>query len=185
MVSAMLLMSLATWIQAPGTRPIEYTVLLDKPQTQMVDLRMVIRNVKTATVDVAMPVWRPGRYEILDPAGGVRDVHAATRAGSSLPIVKTDKTTWRITTNRNDEIHVSYRVYANSLGDRTRHIDDTHAFLSPATVFFYVADRRKDPILINIEAPANWRVATGLEPANGNPRQLIAPDYDVLADSPF
>src|SRR5205823_13237566 len=87
--------------------PIEYTVSLNAPHTQMVDIRMVIRTVAGPMMDVAMPVWRPGRYQVLDPAGGVRDVRAATSAGRSLPIVKTDKTTWRITTGGAQELTVT------------------------------------------------------------------------------
>ena len=165
--------------------PIEYTVSLNAPQTQMVDIRMVIRKLEGPTVDVAMPVWRPGRYEVLNPAGGVRNVRAATSAGLPLPIVKTDKTTWQITTGGAEEVTVTYRVYANSLGDRTRHVDDTHAFLSGATVFFHVPDRLKDPVLVNVEAPASWKITTGLECMPDNPRQLVAPNYDVLVDSPL
>src|SRR3989442_6740557 len=119
-------MSLAMWVEDTERGPIEYTVSLNAPQTQMVDIRMVIRKLDGPTVDVAMPVWRPGRYEVLNPAGGVCNVRAATSAGRSLPIVKTDKTTWHITTAGVEEITVTYRVYANSLGDRTRHLDDTH-----------------------------------------------------------
>jgi len=165
--------------------PIEYTVSLSAPQTQMVDIRMVIRKLEGPTVDVAMPVWRPGRYEVLNPAGGVRNVQAATSTGRLLPIVKTDKTTWQITTGGAEEVTVNYRVYANSLGDRTRHVDDTHAFLSGATVFFYVPDRRKDPVVVNVEAPASWKIATGLECMADNPRQFFAATYDVLIDSPL
>jgi predicted metalloprotease with PDZ domain len=177
-------MSLAMWTQ-DTERPIEYTVSLNAPQTQMVDIRMVIRNVAGPMLDVAMPVWRPGRYEVLNPAGAVRNVQAVTSAGHSLPIEKTDKTTWHITTAGAKEVTVTYRVYANSLGDRTRHVDDTHAFLSGATVFFHVPDRLKDPILINVEAPAAWKIATGLECVPGHPRKLLAPNYDILVDSPL
>src|SRR2546428_5026671 len=178
-------MSLAMRVEGTERWPIEYTVSLNAPQTQMVDIRMVIRNVAGPMMDVAMPVWRPGRYEVLDPAAGVRDVRAVTSAGNSLPIVKTDKTTWHITTGGAEEVAVTYRVYANSLGDRTRHVDDTHAFLSGATVFFQVPVRLKDPVLVNIEAPASWKFATGLECVPGNPRKLLAHDYDVLVDSPL
>src|SRR5215470_1847567 len=178
-------MSLAMWLKDMERRPIEYTVSLNAPQTQMVDVRMVIRNVAGPMIHVAMPVWRPGRYQVLDPAGGVRNVRAVTSAGHSLPVMKTDKTTWHITTGGAEEVTVNYRVYANSLGDRTRHVDDTHAFLSGATVFFYAPDRRKDPVVVNIEAPPSWKIATGLECTPGNPRQLVAHDYDVLVDSPL
>ncbi len=165
--------------------PIEYTVSLNAPQTQMVEIRMVIRNVAGPVLDVAMPVWRPGRYEVLDLAGGVRDVRAVTSTGRSLPIVKTNKTTWRITADGAEEVTVTYRVYANSLGDRTRHVDDTHAFLSGAAVFFHVPDRLKDPLLVNVEAPPSWKIATGLESVPGNAKKLLAPNYDVLVDSPL
>ena len=172
--------------------PIEYRVSFYSPQTQMVDIQMVIRKVAGPTLDVALPVWRPGRYEILNPAGGLRDVRAVqlpqrgmTSVGHPLPIVKTDKSTWQITTGGAEQIAVTYRVYANSLGDRTRHLDDTHAFLSGAAVFFHVPGRLKDPVLVNVEAPASWKIATGLESVPGNPRRLFAPNYDVLVDSPL
>src|SRR6266581_4165773 len=106
------------WVEDRESWPIEYTVALNAPQTQMVDIRMVIRNVAGPQLHVAMPVWRPGRYQVLDLAGGVRGVRALNSAGRSLPVVKTDKTTWQITTDGAQEVTVSYRVYANSLGDR-------------------------------------------------------------------
>jgi len=45
--------------------------------------------------------------------------------------------------------------------------------------------RLKDPVLVNVEAPASWKIATGLESVPGNPRRLFAPNYDVLVDSPL
>jgi predicted metalloprotease with PDZ domain len=178
-------MSLAMSAEDTERWPIEYTLSLNAPQTQMVDIRMVIRKVTVPMLDVAMPVWRPGRYEVLNPAGGVREVRAVINVGRSLPVVKTDKTTWCITTEGAEEVTVTYRVYADSLGDRTRHVDGTHAFLSGAAVFLYVRDRLKDPVLINVDAPASWKIATGLEFVPGNPRRLVAPNYDVLVDSPL
>ena len=169
----------------PGNPPVEYTVQLQAPQTQMVEIQMVIRNVFGNELEVALPVWRPGRYDVLNPSGTVRNVSASTPSGTSLSVTKIDKTTWRIRTEGENEVRVTYSIYANSLGNRTRHVDDTHAFLSGATVFFYVPERRKDWALVHIDAPADWKVATGLEPVDGNPRTRFAPDYDVLVDSPL
>src|ERR1051326_4094104 len=116
-------MSLAMRGEDTERAPIEYTVSFYSPQTQMVDVRMVIRKVAGPTLDVALPVWRPGRYEILNPAGGLRDVRAVqlpqrgmTSVGHPLPIVKTDKSTWQITTGGAEQIAVTYRVYANPQG---------------------------------------------------------------------
>ncbi|MCH7601321.1 MAG: M61 family metallopeptidase [Planctomycetes bacterium] len=167
------------------SEPIVYTVSLPAPQTQMVDLSIRVPNVTGPTIDFALPVWRPGRYVVLDPAGTVREVRATSDSGRSLEIEKIDKSTWRVTTGGASVVRVDYRVYANSLGDRTRHVDDTHAFLSGSSVFLYVPDRKQDPILIKIDAPPDWKVASGLEHLPGDERTLIAPNYDVLVDSPI
>ena len=146
---------------------------------------MRIRGVESGPLEVALPVWRQGKYAVINPASTIRSVAAENAAGKALAITKTDKTTWRIETNGAPEVVVSYTVYANSLNDRTRHVDDTHAFLSGGAVFLYVPDRRNDAIAVHLDAPADWRVACGLKHEAGNPRTLLAPTYDVLIDSPI
>jgi len=167
------------------TRPIEYTVSLRSPQTQTVEIGMRVRNVASTFLDLALPVWRTGRYAVINPAGTVSRVRAQRPEGKALSISKLDKTTWRVQTEGCTEVEIRYSVYANSLADRTRHVDDTHAFLSGATVFFYVPDRRGDPVSVQIEAPEKWNLACGLEAVDGEPRTLLAPGYDVLIDSPI
>jgi predicted metalloprotease with PDZ domain len=169
----------------PLEAPIEYTVHLRQPQTQTVDIQMRIRKVAGETLYVALPVWRPGRYDVLNLASGIRNLRAAAASGESLSVAKIDKTTWQIATAGHADVIVTYGVYANSLSNRTRHVDDTHAFLSGAAVFLYVPERRMDSTLVHVDAPAGWKVATGLEPVDGNPRVRYAEDYDVLVDSPF
>jgi len=168
-----------------GDRPIEYRVAITRPTTQMVDVSMTVLDVERRTLDVAMPTWRPGKYEILDPAGTVREVRAFDGDGTPLPIEKIRKSVWRITTGGAETVRVDYRIFADSLRDRTRHVDDTHAFLSGESVFMFPMGRREDASVIHIEAPEHWSVASGLEPAEGDDRTLLAPNYDVLVDTPI
>ena len=167
------------------TRPIEYTVLLHEPQTQTFQIRVRVRGVGPGSLNMALPVWRQGKYAIINPASTIRCVTAENDAGKALAITKIDKSTWRIEPGGAPDVVVAYTVYANSLNDRTRHVDDTHAFLSGATVFMYVPERRSDEIAVFLDAPADWRVACGLKHLAGNPRTLLAPNYDVLIDSPI
>jgi predicted metalloprotease with PDZ domain len=146
---------------------------------------MLVRSVASRTLEVALPVWRQGRYSVLNPAGSIRSVSAYTPSRRPLAIRKTDKTTWRIEAEGAPEIFIQYTVFASSLNDRTRHVDDTHAFLSGATVFLYVPSRRNDAVLVRLDAPADWQVACGLDHAEGDPLTLLAPNYDVLIDSPI
>lgn len=167
------------------TETVHYTISLPAPQTQMVDVSMRIPRIHTESIEVALPTWRPGLYEILDFASTVREVRAESDDGRSLPIRKLDKSAWRIDTDGSDAVTLRYRVYANSLEDRTRHVDDTHAFLSPSSVLMYMPDRRQEPLRVTVEAPPDWRVGTGLDADPRDAHSFVAPSYDVLVDSPL
>mgnify|MGYP001435104731 CR=1 FL=1 len=164
---------------------IEYTVSLPEPQTQMVDMTIHLKDVQGPTLDLRLPVWRPGRYHVLDMAGSVRETRATDGAGNALTVEKADKTTWRVTTNGASEVKFTYRIFASELRTRLRHVDDTHAFLSPSAVFVYDESRRGEPLTVRIEAPEDWRVASGLDPIANDPHVLYAKNYDVLVDSPI
>ena len=164
---------------------VRYHIRIDQPQTQMVDISVTVRDVSTDTIDFVLPTWRPGRYEILDTAGTIREVRAVNGDGESLDIEKIHKSAWRVKTHSAAVVTISYRVYANSITNRTRHVDDTHAFLSGSSVFMMPGDRRTRPIRVSIDAPPGWRTATGLEHDPAVPGTFIAANYDVLVDSPL
>ncbi len=182
---AAVLLCIFTAASAPAAPPpVAYTVHLDNPQTQVITIEMHLSGIDTDKVSILMPTWRPGKYTILDPASEVRTLTAAAPDGSPLEVTKPDKTTWTIATNGNRELTVRYDLYANSLNDRTRHVDDTHAFLSASSVFMLWPKHRNDPTTISFpDLPENWTIATGLEPIDA--RTLAAPNYDILADSPI
>ncbi|MCC6659472.1 MAG: M61 family metallopeptidase [Phycisphaerales bacterium] len=174
----------------PAEPPVEYVVRLGDARSQVVHVSMVVRGVEANQLDVALPVWRPGRYEVINPAGSVRTLSAHDGEGRVLRADKIASSTWRIALPDRGAggVTVDYDLYANSLGDRTRHADSTHAFLSPATVFLFrpgLTGPEGGPLRIRIDAPEGWGVATGLSPEADDPRVLTAPSYDVLADSPI
>jgi predicted metalloprotease with PDZ domain len=165
--------------------PVEYTVTLDRPQTQMVHIAMLVRSVGTEPVTFMLPVWRPGRYVVLNQSSGLRDVKAFGDAGQALQIEKIDKATWRVDPAGSRDVRVEYGIYANALADRTRHVDDTHAFLSGEAVFMYNPQRRGWPCSVRIDKPENWSIATGLDTDPRDSNTLTAANYDVLVDSPI
>lgn len=164
---------------------IEYLIDIENPATQTCDITMTVRGWTGESLDVHLPVWRPGRYEVLEPAGTIRTMAATDGKGKKLPIEKVAKSSWRVTTGGNSVVRIKYTLYANALNNRTRHIDDTHAFLSGSTVFLFVHELRAAPIEVVVNAPKGWEIATGLERSPSVPNILIAPDYDTLVDSPL
>ncbi len=164
---------------------VEYTVSLHRAKSQMVDISMRLPNPDGTPIELHLPTWRPGKDLILDPAGTIVSMTAFDSDGQPLSVQKTSKSTWRVETYRAGDVVIEYSLYANSLGDRTRHADDTHAFLSGSSVFLYTDRLRHKPLRVVVTAPEGWQVATGLAADPDTPNAWLAPDYDVLVDSPL
>lgn len=162
---------------------VEYSLSFKEAQTQYVDVSMTLRGVEAGALEVALPVWRPGKYALVEAASTVTGVKATSGKGSPLVCEKIDKSTWIVQPEPGDDrITVAYRMYCNSHSDRTRHVDDTHAFISPSAVMMYAPEFRSRPLRVKLDMPEGWKVSTGLESDGAD---LLAPDYDVLADSPL
>jgi predicted metalloprotease with PDZ domain len=163
---------------------VDYQLRISDAAQHLAEVRATFPAVSGNTLDVQMPNWRTGRYQILNLANGVRVFKAVNARGEPLPVHKTDKGTWQVQTRPGDQVTVSYELYANVLGERTRHIDDTHAYLDASGVFVYAAPFRGQPVKVKLDVPQDWQSRSGMEPgACGH--CFVAPNYDVLIDSPI
>ncbi|MCH7793180.1 MAG: M61 family metallopeptidase, partial [Planctomycetes bacterium] len=172
-------------VAQPDSVAVEYTIGLHEPQTQYVEMTATFHDLTGDVLDVHLPTWRPGRYVILDFAGTITGVSAESGDGSALVIEKTAKSSWRVDLGGSTQATIRYRVYANSLGDRTRHVDDSHAFLDGSSVFAYVKGRRDEPVTLTVEPFDGWRVTTGLSPSDESTHTYAASGYDELIDCPL
>jgi predicted metalloprotease with PDZ domain len=170
---------------AATTSPITYEIGFDRRNEQVVEISMRIAAWDQQHLDVHLPVWRPGRYEVLDVAGTVRTLGATDASGAALEVEKVAKSSWRIKTAGKGDVVVRYQIFANAINNRTRHVDDTHAFLSGASVFLFCHERRESPISVRLKLPTGWQVASGLDGVEGRPEELVASNYDQLVDSPI
>jgi len=165
---------------------ISYEVSFSEPQAHYVDVAMEISGLKGTTLDLKMPVWTPGSYLIREFAKNVESFEAFNAAGLSLNAEKVNKNTWRVNTKNNGSIKVTYRVYSFEISVRTSFVDESHAFLSPTGIFMYPEGQLKSASTITVKPYKNWtKISTGLEKAGSMSNIFIAPDYDVLYDSPF
>ncbi len=133
---------------------------------------------------VQLPIWRTGRYQVLPLANGIRQLVATGKDGRVLTVTKLDKASWQIDKQPGEAVTVRYELYANELGQRTRHIDDSHAYLNGGTVWLYHAAQRKAPIELTLQVPDGWVSRAGMNKGNCE-HCFVAADYDVLADSPI
>lgn len=179
---------------AAAQQPVRYTVDLEGAAEQSVIITMTVPDSEPGPFTFHLPVWRPGLYTLIDPAGSVRGLEVRTTRGDRLEWSKSRRSSWTVQ-SPGGSLAVSYELHAASLGNRTRHADDTHAFLSGSSVFLYSDVHRDNPIEVRIRAPSwtyptgqppsAWSVATGLVRDGRDPWLFRAANYDLLVDSPL
>lgn len=161
---------------------VKYHIDLSTPEHHTATISMTLPGGSHES-NVMMPAWRTGKYKILDLANGVREFSATNATGKSLEWQHNDKATWTISNPSQQPITISYTVYANQLGVRTRHIDDSHAYLDATGLFMYDPERREEDISVELAVPKHWNSYAGMERKGDH--HFVAENYDVLVDSPI
>ncbi|MDO6428618.1 PDZ domain-containing protein [Thalassotalea sp. 1_MG-2023] len=179
-ISSLSFASLA-FLSANSFADVLVNIDLNKAEHHYANVTMTIPESAKNSIDLKLPTWRTGRYEILNLANGIREFSVED---DDVSWKKIDKDTWRLTGDLKSGVEISYQVYANQLGYRTRHVDDSHAFLDASGVVMYTEETRDDKHIIQLDTPKNWRSVSGLK-AGKNAHQFIAEDFDILIDSPI
>ncbi|ASM52273.1 hypothetical protein PESP_b0757 [Pseudoalteromonas espejiana DSM 9414] len=169
---------------APALADVNYSLSITEPQHHLGDVSVEFPKSAQSHIDVKLPAWRTGRYEILNLANGVRYFEAKDDAGKALKWEKINHSTWRVHLNEPTEVNIDYQVYANELGKRARHIDDSHAFVDASGFFMFSESFRQETVTVNLNVPKQWRSVSGMD-NHKNKHSFKAADYDVLVDSPI
>src|ERR1051325_11169918 len=166
---------------------ISFTVAMPRPHTHLLEVDVAVKRTANGPQEeqLIMPVWTPGSYLVREFARHVQDFNATDAAGQPLKWEKTNKDTWRITTNGVREWHATYRVYANELSVRTSELNSSHGFWNNANILMYLDGYLQSPSTVHVLAPDVWKVATGLPAVLGQKNTFRAENFDLLYDSPF
>ncbi|MBQ4833408.1 M61 family metallopeptidase [Pseudoalteromonas sp. MMG010] len=168
----------------PTLADVNYSLSIDQPQHHLGNVEVEFPKTVQAHLDVKLPAWRTGRYEMLNLANGVRYFDAKDSKGNPLKWEKIDFSTWRIHLDSPSKVNLSYQVYANELAKRARHIDDSHAFIDASGFFMFSEAFRQEPVTVALDVPKQWRSVSGMENHKGQ-HSFTAADYDILVDSPI
>jgi len=161
----------------------DYTLTVTDANHHLADVEIIFKGVKTKSFSVKLPVWRTGKYQVLDLTSNIRNFEVLDANNEALQFQKDDKNTWRIWVNSPNIVKVKYQVYANLLRSRVSHIDETHAYLDATGVFMYSESQRDKALTVKLNVPQNWRSVSGMESIA--PHQFKADNYDQLVDSPI
>jgi len=181
----LLAVTFASGQKSEGT--MAFTVSMDQPSTHLYHVVFRCEGLKGTSQDFKMPVWSPGYYGIFDFAKNVQNFHAEDGADRELKWEKASPNDWKVQTGDAPVITVTYDALATSSFVANPYLADDRGCIVGTGVFMYVSGQIAHPVTIEINLNPNWNsIATGLEAVSPDkPHTLIAPDFDVLYDSPI
>ena len=147
-----------------------------------------LTNITTAEVDLQLPAWRPGRYELQNFAKSIQRFTVVDGQGNTLPFRKISKDRWRTITNGATELTVVYNYYGLLPGDAqlnagSSFTNDMLLYINPVNLCVYADGRIDEPCTLELAVLDSWTVATGL--AQTGARQWTASDFYELVDCPI
>jgi predicted metalloprotease with PDZ domain len=161
---------------------ITYSLSSPHPSSQFIHISISF-DVFENTTCLQLPSWRPGRYELGDFAKNIRLFNVSNEMGNQLTFFKISKDCWSINTEHSNRIHVCYEYYSNELNAGSSYVDENQLYVNPVNCCAYVIGRENEEILLKLDVPSDYKVATALTSLENN--VFKAKDFDTLADSPF
>lgn len=184
---AKLLLSMFFWLQPhlalAQSQQAVHQLSFPNRHNQYVDVSLRV-PVSENEVELAMPAWTPGSYQIRDFASHVENLRVKGSGGKPLSVQKTAKNRWMVATEGEPEITVDYSVWAGELAVNSSWVESDYALLNGASLFLYTSASRGWKQWVQFHLPPEWkRSHTSMLPV-GAKHEYQARDYDELIDSP-
>ena len=161
---------------------IHYKLSLKNPSSHYIDVDLTITDITTPIIELQLPSWRPGRYELGNFAKNIKRVDVVNEHGSILNFEKKTKDLWLIETANSKQIKVTYSYYTSEINAGNCYADETQVYVNPVHLCMYVPSRMNEEHVIELDIADDYKIATSLHQKN---KTLTAQSFDELADSPF
>ena len=161
---------------------IHYKLYLKNPSSHYIYVDLTIDSISSSTLNLQLPAWRPGRYELGNFAKNVKRVDVFNENGVVLNYTKTNKDHWIIDTQNSKQIKVTYSYFTSEINAGSCYADDKQLYVNPVHLCMYVPDRMGETHTVELDIPDSYKIATSLQT---NKKTLTAQSFDELADSPI
>ena len=169
--------------------PIVYAIRFPDPASKSFAVDVTIPTDQRPSVDLMMAIWSPGFYGLQNYADRVSNFTAKAADGAALDVTKSSPSRWTISTGGRPSVTATYTVAAPRGSNLGNGVTETSAvIIGPATYITLVEPSGTHrPADVRLELPSSWTGSmTSLDAApDGKPNHYVAPDYDILADSPI
>ncbi|UCS95134.1 M61 family peptidase [Echinicola marina] len=160
----------------------EYLIKRNNPLSQFIEVKLNLHCKQGEKVNLQLPSWRPGRYEITNYAQNIRDFSVQLDQ-SAVDWEKQNKDLWCFKASNKGIYTVSYKFHANQMDAGGSWSDDEQLYLNFINFIFEIKGRENESIQVSVSIPDDYKAATALPKIDRNLFQ--ADNFQHLVDSPF
>jgi predicted metalloprotease with PDZ domain len=151
---------------------IQYKISSENPQSHFLNVEMVIDNISSDTIEIQLPAWRPGRYELQHFAKNIQrfEVYSSPSpverglGGEVLGVHfhKLTKDRWLIHTSDLQEITIKFTYFANVQNAGSSYVDESVMYVNFVNCLPYMEGRMDEPCELKVVLPHHYKIACGL-----------------------
>jgi predicted metalloprotease with PDZ domain len=161
---------------------IHYKLYLKNPQSHYIYIDLSIDNISSSELELQLPAWRPGRYELGNFAKNIKRVDVLDENDQPLSYSKSTKDRWIIDTKSSKKIKVTYSYHTTEINAGNCYADEKQLYVNPVHLCMYIHDRMHEQHTVELDIPDDYKIATSLRKEG---KVLTALNFDELADSPI
>ncbi|MCP9764707.1 M61 family metallopeptidase [Lacihabitans soyangensis] len=157
------------------------------PENNLVDIRILIPKVQEKSLELHLPMWRPGRYQLQNFVKNVLNFSARVQNGEKLEWRKSQKNIWQVADTQDKNVEIRYQYFAKELNAGSSFVNKHFLYVNPVNLCLYLPKLINETFEVNI-----YRESTESEYSGGlgvvsygNTLKLQPKDFHHFFDSPF
>lgn len=163
---------------------IGYKISSSQPNSRWIEIQMTVPTKGEKMIQLQLPSWRPGRYELGNFAKNVSGFKAIGK--SELNSIKITKDLWEITNDGSESIEIAYKYYAADLNAGSTYTSNQFLYVNPVNCLMYVPEKMNDNCELELIVPSSFDLAMGYDFEKTNTGfKIKLKDFHELADAPF
>ena len=164
-----------------------YTLTYSHPNQHFVNIEALLTGINNPEIEVQLPAWRPGRYELGNFAKNIQKFAIEDENGNPVQFYKVSKDRWKIQTLGIQSICIKYNYYAVELNAGSTYLSDTQLYVNPVNCLLYQVGQEDKPAELILKVPSHFEVAIAAQAVekSADSQTFTFKDFHELADSPF
>lgn len=161
---------------------ISYHFAYNQPSSHLLQVSLTLAHEAPGPLQLQLPAWRPGRYEIVNFAKNILRFEARSSSGEALSWSKVSKDCWEVP-EAAGTVTIRYHYYAHEMNAGSTWLDEEQLYINFINCAMYVVDRINEGCTVSLDLPPAYQVFCGLEQKGQH--AFTAPDFYRLVDSPL